>query len=162
MILLVGALWVSSLAAPVLYEDFANGLPSDWTYLNLEQGAKGIWSVDQGILSPSGTPYPIATPSMNLGSQGSASISITAKSYDFLTGSIQVYYQSEAGGVWTPLDTQFTTTSWSSINIALPNPSTTYKVAISSNVADIDDITVGTANAPFIFGASSYRVGKAG
>jgi|GEM_PF-2588523 len=154
MILLVGALWVSSLAAPVLYEDFANGLPSDWTYLNLEQGAKGIWSVDQGILSPSGTPYPIATPSMNLGSQGSASISITAKSYDFLTGSIQVYYQSEAGGVWTPLDTQFTTTSWSSINIALPNPSTTYKVAISSNVADIDDITVGTANAPFIFNVS--------
>jgi hypothetical protein len=154
MILLVGALWVSSLAAPVLYEDFANGLPSNWTYLNLEQGAKGIWYVDQGILSHSGTPYPIATPSMNLGSQTSASISITAKSYDFLTGSIQVYYQNEAGGVWTSLTSESTTSSWSSLHVTLPNPSTTYKVAINSDAAYINDITVGTANAPFISNVS--------
>jgi PKD repeat protein len=169
----------------VLSEDF-NGsasIPSGWTQENVFGNA--VWSINNGgyynnnqnnptsARSGSRNAYLFAqkarrklvSPPMNLSGKGNIQLNFFEArlqwggDYD----SLRVYYKTSASGNWVPLNSYNSpTTNWTSRNITLPNPSSTYYIAFEARAhygygICIDDITI-TAQIAYDAGIENIRI----
>ncbi|WP_165366119.1 fibronectin type III domain-containing protein [Brumimicrobium glaciale] len=150
----------------VLTEGFESGIPVNWSQ-EYESGSadwvQAAQNSNNTIAPRTGTGMAhfqtnnytsvtkLVTPELDL-----TSLTVPELSFYFANVSwgsditeLRMYYKNTAGGAWTQFGLSYTTahTSWTQVEIILPNPSSTYYIAFegSSNYArglELDDIIV--------------------
>ena len=169
----------------VLSEDFngSGSIPSGWSQENVFGST--VWSINNGgyynnnqnnpssARSGSRNAYLFAqkarrklvSPPMNLAGKGNIQLNFYEArlqwggDYD----SLKVYYKTSASGNWVLLNSYNSpTTNWTSRNITLPNPSSTYYIAFEAMAhygygICIDDLTI-TAQIAYDAGIENIRI----
>lgn len=136
--------------------EFVSGNKS-WEYVTTNQN--GTISPRTGSLmagfrkdNPSGEATKLVTPALDLTSLSNPKLTFyfANVSWSGDIDELRVYYKNSSSGAWIQIGSDYTTehTSWTEINLSLPNPSNDYYVAFegTSNFGrgvNVDDVWIG-------------------